>query len=143
MRTYIEGISLRLTVPRHLTLSFKFDLSSVLMIIIYLNKKKTQLLIILQSNLLALDVKPFISLVSFYNQVATNEWPKMTADILWKCLSLLVYGHVRVINVVTAGILIRACLLMRDLDINVICADSQWRFYCQRLASHHSFSSGG
>lgn len=39
MRTYIEGISLRLTVPRHLTLSFKFELSSVLMIIIYLNKK--------------------------------------------------------------------------------------------------------
>lgn len=38
---------------------------------------------------------------------------------------VLVYGHVRVINVVTAGILIRACLLMRDLDINVICADSQ------------------
>lgn len=110
---------------------------------LFRQKKKTQLLIILQSNLLALDVKPFISLVSFYNQVATNEWPKMTADILWKCLSLLVYGHVRVINVVTAGILIRACLLMRDLDINVICADSQWRFYCQRLASHHSFSSGG
>lgn len=40
MRTYIEGISLRLTVPRHLTLSFKFELSSVLMIIIYLDKKK-------------------------------------------------------------------------------------------------------
>lgn len=39
MRTYIEGISLRLTVPRHLTLSFKFELSSVLMIIIYLDKK--------------------------------------------------------------------------------------------------------